>query len=215
MNVLIICDAPHLLDTAYQLLRESNHNIDIVTSERNIDPTDWDVIWSFHCRKILPPEFVNQAICINIHPGYNPYNRGMFPHVYSIMNGYPCGVTIHYINENIDDGAIIKQELININDHETSKEVYDKIVELEKTMLIDNFDSITSDLPKGNKPEESGNINYLKDYKKLCNLNMDGQGSLRDHINLLRALTHGDYDNAYFYDEDGNKVFVTIKLKRE
>ena len=36
--------------------------------------------------------------------------------------------------------------------------------------------------------------------------------TFRNHINKLRALTHGDFMNAYFLDEKGNKVYLKLEL---
>lgn len=46
----------------------------------------YDLFFSMHCKQIFPNELVLNHRCINIHPGYNPYNRGWYPHVFSIIN---------------------------------------------------------------------------------------------------------------------------------
>jgi hypothetical protein len=38
---------------------------------------------------------------------------------------------------------------------------------------------------------------------------------LREHIDLLRALTHGNFGNAFFVDDGGNKVFVRLFLESD
>src|SRR3990167_5518806 len=46
----------------------------------------FDLIFSLHCRQLFPKKLIQKVKCINIHPGYNPFNRGWFPHVFSIIN---------------------------------------------------------------------------------------------------------------------------------
>src|ERR1700694_5912727 len=44
--------------------------------------------------------------CINLHTALLPYNRGAHPNVWSIAEGTPAGVTLHYIDEGVDTGDI-------------------------------------------------------------------------------------------------------------
>ena len=48
----------------------------------------------------------------------------------------------------------------------------------------------------------------------MCEINLNNKDSFLNHINILRALTHGDYSNAYFFDENGNKIHLTVELKK-
>lgn len=63
-----------------------------------------DIVFSLHCKQIFPQSLVEAVTCINVHPGYNPYNRGWYPQVFSIMNGLPAGVTIHKMDDKVDHG---------------------------------------------------------------------------------------------------------------
>src|ERR1035441_6956770 len=68
---------------------------------------DFGLVISLHCRQIFPQALVSGIRCINFHPGFNPHNRGWFPHVFSMINGKPAGITIHEMDEQIDHGLII------------------------------------------------------------------------------------------------------------
>ena len=59
-----------------------------------------------------------------------------------------------------------------------------------------------------------GNINYKEDFDRFCKINLNKEGTFGEFIDLLRATTFAKYDNAYFVDEEGNKVFVSINLKK-
>jgi len=37
---------------------------------------NYDLVFSIHCKQFFPNELVKNVKCINIHPGYNPINRG-------------------------------------------------------------------------------------------------------------------------------------------
>lgn len=74
---------------------------------------------------------------INIHPALLPKygGRGMFGHAVHdavIKSGdRESGITIHYVNENYDEGRIILQAKCEINPGWTADELAEKIHELE------------------------------------------------------------------------------------
>jgi phosphoribosylglycinamide formyltransferase-1 len=76
---------------------------------------------------------------INIHPALLPKfgGKGMYGmHVHKAVvenKESETGITIHYVNENYDEGNIIFQKSIPLSGNETPEEVADKIHELEQT----------------------------------------------------------------------------------
>jgi len=215
-RVIIVCDSAPLLEVAESLKIDSMHIITIVESARlPVDLSEWDVLWSFHCRKILPMEVVHGIPCLNVHPGLNPYNRGMFPHVFSIMNGLPTGATIHYMSEDVDAGPIVCQKQVPVYSCDTSLDVYERILKVEFELIRLNFDFVTEELPDGQVTDNEGNINFTRDFKRICKLDLNDVGTLGKHIDMLRALTHGNNKNAFFIDEYGSSVFVRVSLDEE
>lgn len=173
---------------------------------------EYDVIFSIHCKQIFPKEIVNNTLCVNVHPGLNPYNRGWYPQVFSIINKKPIGATIHVMNEDIDAGDIIIQEAVPIDFFDTSLEVYNKVQEVEKKLLDEYFDKIIRKKFTKKTLSTEGNYNSISDYNKLCKLDLKHVGTLGEHIDLLRALTHGDFKNAYIENEDNIRRYVKIQF---
>lgn len=99
----------------------------------------YDLIISLHCYQRFPSFLVQKVECINIHPGLNPYNRGWYPHVFSIVNKLPLGATIHEIDEDIDHGAIIAQHEVSLYSWDTSLTAYDRVVEAELSLIKENL----------------------------------------------------------------------------
>ena len=66
-------------------------------------------------------------------PNYG--GKGMYGdkvHKAVIANGEPeSGITIHYVNENYDEGTIIFQKSFQLSENDTSESVANKIHELE------------------------------------------------------------------------------------
>jgi len=85
---------------------------------------------------------------INIHPALLPKygGKGMYGmHVHRAVvenKDVETGITIHYVNDNYDEGNIIFQERVALSGDETPEEVADKIHELEQThfpIIIENI----------------------------------------------------------------------------
>jgi dTDP-4-amino-4,6-dideoxyglucose formyltransferase len=172
----------------------------------------FDLILSIHCKQIFPLEVVSNICCVNVHPGFNPYNRGWYPQIFSIINKMPIGATIHLMSNEIDSGPIIAQQRISVNSCDTSLSLYEKVQDAEIILLERYIGDIVSGNFKYSGPPIAGNYNSIGDFKALCHLDLDSIGSLREHIDLLRALSHGDLNNAYFIDECGQKIFIKIQL---
>ena len=175
----------------------------------------YDLIICLHPKQIFPKRIVNNVRCVGIHPGLNPYNRGWFPHVFSIFNGLPAGATLFEMDDKIDHGSIIAQKEIEIYPYDTSFSLHKRVLNAEIELLDENIERIISNRYKVKKPKE-GNINYKKDYEKLCQINLSKKGTFRDFLNLLRALSHEGYKNGYFIDpKTGKKIYVKIELEQE
>ena len=74
---------------------------------------------------------------INIHPALLPKygGKGMYgKHVHQSVldnNDTETGITIHYVNEHYDEGGIIFQKEINIENCKTPEAIADKVQQLE------------------------------------------------------------------------------------
>ena len=85
--------------------------------------------------EIILEEFPNKVI--NVHPALLPKygGKGMygnFVHEAVVKNKEAeTGITIHYVNENYDEGAIISQKKVTLSEKETPETVAEKIHKLE------------------------------------------------------------------------------------
>ena len=186
-----------------------------VTTECEEIISNFDLVLSLHCNQVFPQQLTDNVRCINIHPGYNPFNRGWFPQVFSILNGKPLGVTIHEIDEKIDHGPIIEQETVPVYAWDTSLTAYNRVLDKEIELIEKNLVRIIQGAYETKPMICEGNINLKKDFDSLCKLDLKEKTSAGYLIDKLRALTHGDYKNCYFRDQNGNKVYITIDLTLE
>lgn len=174
----------------------------------------YQLVFSIHCKQLFPELLFKNVRCINVHPGYNPLNRGWYPQVFSIINDIKIGATIHEIDGEIDHGNIIAREFVEKEIVDTSKTLYDKILNKELELLSKNIDTILNDSYSVIEPEIEGIVYLKKHFNNLCELDLNEKVTAIELINKLRALTHGNFKNAYFIDPTTNKkVFVSINLK--
>jgi methionyl-tRNA formyltransferase len=176
---------------------------------------EYGLIVSLHCRQIFGAEVLEKLRCVNVHPGLNPHNRGWYPHVFSIINGEKAGVTIHEMDERLDHGPIIVQQECPIFRWDTSGSVYGRLLHLEKELLLEHFPAIRDGNYSAASPHEDGNVNTRKDYEDLRRLHLEEMSTYGEVLDRLRALTHGEYKNAFFLDDDGKRVYVRVLLERE
>ena len=239
MKVAIVTDNSFLADEIFRIISEQelslSHSFDfycsanspVLTSFKHCPVSvvnlrdeyrciadNFDCVISAHCKQLFPDYLVEQATCANIHPGLNPYNRGWYPQVFGILNKLPWGATFHVIDKELDHGQIIAQKELEIDNWDTSHTAYEKVQEAEVELLEIHLSEFLEGRFKATSPSGEGNLNLKSDFEKLRQLDMDSKSTLREHIDLLRALSHGDYDNAYFIDkETGKKVYVKLTMK--
>ncbi len=184
--------------------------------EENIDYIieNYDLVLSIHCKQFFPEKLVNHVKCINIHPGYNPINRGWYPQVFSIYHDLPIGVTIHEIDTELDHGPIIDREFVEKKIYDTSGTLYDKILEKEIELFSRNAENILTNTYTTFSPENEGHVFLKKDFNNLCRIDLQEETTAGKFIDKLRALSHKDFKNAYFIDpENGKKIFISLQIE--
>jgi methionyl-tRNA formyltransferase len=178
--------------------------------------TDYDLIFSIHCKQLFPKELVEKVKCINVHPGYNPINRGWYPQVFAIINNTKIGATIHEIDDILDHGDIIAREFVEKKYTDTSLSLYNRILMKEIELIDLHVKSIINNTYRTTRPENEGELFLKKDFNNLTEIHLDEKVSALEFINKLRALAHGAYKNAYFINPDnGKKVFISVSLEEE
>ncbi|TDQ32923.1 phosphoribosylglycinamide formyltransferase [Zeaxanthinibacter enoshimensis] len=134
-GVLDRCD--RLGINAFYFNKHALYNTEAVVSLVNSLETDLVVLAGFLWK--IPDSLLRAypGKIINIHPALLPRygGKGMYGirvHQAVVDNKEPyTGITIHYVNENYDEGAIIVQEQIPVAAADTAEDVAAKVHELE------------------------------------------------------------------------------------
>jgi len=89
---------------------------------RKLRDLQTELVISVACPQVFRRELLDfpPRGCINVHSGPLPRYRGQLPTFWVLFNHEPqTAVTVHFMNERLDDGAIILQERVPIGDDET------------------------------------------------------------------------------------------------
>ncbi|GAB3224217.1 dTDP-4-amino-4,6-dideoxyglucose formyltransferase [Hymenobacter seoulensis] len=222
--IQIVKSKPELSNTSFtyccspsnvQLMDQYGINSILVRQNYQNIINNYDLIISAHCKQIFPTELINKIRCINIHPGLNPFNRGWFPQVFSIINKLPLGATIHEIDAELDHGPIIAQQAVPLYSYDTSLTAYNRVQKMEVTLLEKHIVSIINGDYAAKIPHAEGNVNLKKDFNSLLEINLHEQLTMGDAIDRLRALSHGNYKNAFFLDDNNDRIYISITLSKE
>lgn len=93
--------------------------------------------------KTFPNKIINThpAILPSIYGGAGMY--GNFVHQAVVKNGEKkSGVTIHYVNENYDEGEKILIKELLLDENETAETLENRIKELEKIAIVEAFKKV-------------------------------------------------------------------------
>lgn len=121
---------------------------DIVLAKLNTFKPDLIVLAGFLLKfpEQIIQEYPNKII--NIHPALLPNygGKGMYgKHVHQAVldnKETETGITIHFVNENYDEGGIIFQKSISITDCSTFEEVSSKVHQLEQEYFPNVIDQL-------------------------------------------------------------------------
>jgi phosphoribosylglycinamide formyltransferase-1 len=109
----------------------------IISAVANLNP---DLVVSVGFMRILPSEFVHRFKTINTHPALLP----LFPGAHAVRDALAAGVestgsTVHWVDEGVDTGAIIKQRKVEIRKGDTEESLHERIKIVERTLIVETL----------------------------------------------------------------------------
>ena len=104
-----------------------------------------DIICVVAYGKILPPEILEipKKGCINVHGSLLPKYRGAAPIQWSVLNGdKTTGITTMYMDVGMDTGDMILKQEVEIEENETTGELWDRLSKLGGELLVETLKQI-------------------------------------------------------------------------
>ena len=139
-NYLTVSVIPH-----HQLTREEHEKAVL----RELESLDLDLICLAGYMRILSPTFIQNigVPIINIHPSLLPAFPGLNAQKQALDYGVKySGCTVHLVNEEVDGGKILDQEVVPVLDEDTEATLSARILEKEHEL----YPKVLFDIAMGN-----------------------------------------------------------------
>ena len=162
-----------------------------------------DLIVTCAYGQIIPKEILDfpKFGCINVHASLLPKLRGGAPIHHALIDGYSkTGITIMYMDVGMDDGDIISQKEILIEDSDNLESLHDKLSVLGKELLLETLPSIlegTNSRQKQNVDDVTFAYNIKREEEHIS-----FDKSSREIFNLIRGLSPVPGANAILFDRE-------------
>lgn len=138
---------------------------------------------------------------VNFHRSYLPYNRGLDPLQWAVVDKTPAGVTLHVMTEAVDAGAIVTQAELGVHPMDNGASLSRRADEL----ILRLFDDVWPDLRRGrikSTPQEHDLATYhsWEDCVKLRQLDRRSEMNVGRLIDIVRSYTGEGASGATFVD---------------
>ena len=150
---------------------------------------DIDLIITAAFGQYVPTKLLNAPThrAINVHASLLPKYRGAAPIHYAVLNGdEKTGVTIMYMEKEMDAGNIISQREIAINDEDDTGNLFEKLSLVGRDLLMDTLPAIFAGENESivqNEDEVTFSPMISKEQEKI-----DWTLTAREVFNHIRAL---------------------------
>ena len=171
------------------------HNIEVFSPNKIREDYDKvlevnpDIIITCAYGQIIPKVLLDapKYKAINVHASLLPKLRGGSPLHRCLIDGYSeTGITIMYMDANMDSGDIIKQRSIKISDEDNVGTIHDKLSVMGRDLLMEVLPSIfdgTNDRIKQDESEVTFAYNIKREEEKI-----DFNIPARSVFNKVRGL---------------------------
>ncbi|MBP3533189.1 MAG: methionyl-tRNA formyltransferase [Alistipes sp.] len=197
LGIGTILQPEKLKDEAFvAAMRELQPDLGIVIAFRMLP----EIVWSM-------PRFGT----FNLHASLLPQYRGAAPINWAIINGEKeTGVTTFLLNHEIDKGAIIGQTRVPIGDDDTIGTMYDKLMTIGKSLVLDSVERIASgDIRPVEQTQSDENLHPApKIFKDDCIIDWNKSG--RAIIDFIRGLS--PYPAAWSHMYKNGEEVGTAKI---
>lgn len=111
---------------------------------------------------------------INLHISLLPWNRGSDPNQWSFLEDTPKGVSIHFVDEGLDTGDIIRQREVPYEMDDTLKTSYERLSVNMKELFMTVWPDIRLDRVEAVPQPAEGTYHRQKDLVPFQHLFTDG-----------------------------------------
>ena len=192
MRVAFLTNNPNISDSLFEWLniRENALYVNDLLSVDFLLDYSIEFIVSYNYKYIIKKDIIDLLPnrIINLHTSFLPYNRGADPNIWSFIDGSPCGVTIHQVNEGLDTGDILLQQSISFDTEiETLSSSYEKLHQLIQELFINNWELLKQFKIKPVKQVNIGTTHKKSDLLKYAQV-IDYNDKVSDFLQKIKEL---------------------------
>jgi len=179
---------------------KSPRNEQFITDLKNLDKPDYIITAGYD--KILEQKILNipKIGTINIHFSILPKHRGFFPVVWSLMEDQSSGVTLHWVNNEVNCGDIIAKENIPISNNDTTYNLFLDLSKIGTKLFKKYFPQILEGkAPRYPQKEEDATYHAAGyPHQRIIDWNKKSENIDR----FIRALTFPGFETARTFFND-------------
>lgn len=142
--------------------------------------------------------------CLNIHGSLLPRWRGAAPIQRAIEAGDSAsGITIMQMNEGLDTGPMIMEEVTPITDNTTAQSLHDTLAEIGGRLIVKTLSILSDRNMLCHTPQDDNKANYAHMLKKEEG-QIDWSASAKEIDRKIRAFT--PWPGTYFFTGDNKRI---------
>lgn len=171
-----------------------------------------DILFSFCYRNMVSKQILDlpSAGCLNLHGSFLPRYRGRCPVNWVLIHGEKeTGVTLHYMTPKPDDGDIVGQQLIPIDDNDTALSLHGKLSAATTELLDDLLPKIRENKAE-RIPQDKSAASYFG-RRVPDDGEIDWSQSAHAVRNLVRAVTR-PYPGAFAHVGNRKCTFWDVTI---
>lgn len=198
------------------------HGLPLLQPEKLKDSTFLEQLASFQANLFIVVAFrmlpavvwqMPELGTFNLHASLLPQYRGAAPINFAIINGETeTGLTTFFLNEEIDKGAIIMREKVNIRPDETAGELHDELMLLGNKVVVETIKKIENEdvaaLPQNELTENQPLKPAPKISKEFCDI--DWYQDCQTVYNHIRGLSPYPAAHTKLVSETGEAIELKV-----
>lgn len=190
----------------WSVVRGKASDANIYDFIRDVKP---DLIWVTDYRYLLPRNVIDLAPlgAVNMHPSFLPLYRGRASINWAILNGETeLGLTVHFIDEGMDSGDVIKQVGYSLSAQEDVGDALNKLQAYYESLPEKVIEMFKNDTVSRISQDHSKATEYPA--RKPKDGAVDWEQPVEQVLNLIRAVAP-PYPGAFSYlNDDKGKVLI-------
>jgi methionyl-tRNA formyltransferase len=177
-----------------------------------------DYLISVYYRNIINEKILKLVLgrAMNLHPSLLPKYRGTKSSVWAIINGERyTGISFHYMTKGVDEGNLILQRRVKIQESDTAFSLYHKLITLFVLSFSEAFQGLKNNVAGQEQQGESSYYGRVLPHNGILTLSEINDLQAE---RFIRAMYFPPFEGARFQIDDGRIVAISnpdeIKLFR-